>query len=267
MNTVGEILKLRRKQNSMSLDYVCSELKISSDIIKKIESDELFDKEYMVYYVGHLRSYSKLLNLDPSEIISILRLQIQKNNNNNNINKIAKPKFYSTYKYKKIIPIFTSVFVFTCFYFFFIRENYKKTEYALIPDLPEIYVPVIEQATLDELTNNNTEETKNKFFKENFTNSSAIASNTNEQKQITNTVTLKLLKPTWLQIRDKSENIIISKLMNEDEEYTYNLELNYTITAGNAGNIIVIINDEVRGKVGNFGEVVDSLILDYSFNN
>ena len=55
--------------------------------------------------------------------------------------------------------------------------------------------------------------------------------------------------------------------MNEDEEYTYNLELNYTITSGNAGNILVIINDEVRGKVGNFGEVVDSLILDYSFNN
>ena len=75
------------------------------------------------------------------------------------------------------------------------------------------------------------------------------------------------MKPTWLQLRDKSENIIISKLMNEDEEYTYNLELNYTITSGNAGNILVIINDEVRGKVGNFGEVVDSLILDYSFNN
>ena len=64
MNTVGEILKLRRKEKAMSLDYVCSELKISSDIIKKIESDKLFDKEYMVYYVGHLRAYSKLLNLD-----------------------------------------------------------------------------------------------------------------------------------------------------------------------------------------------------------
>lgn len=266
MNTVGEILKVRRKEKAMSLDYVCSELKISSDIIKKIESDKLFDKEYMVYYIGHLRAYSKLLNLDPSEIISIFRLQTQKDKNNE-INQIAKPKFYSTYKYKKIIPIFTSVFVFTCFYLFFIRENHQKTEYALIPDLPEIYVPVIEQASLDELTNKNTEQTRNKFFKENFTNSSAIASNSNEQKQIPNTVTLKLLKPTWLQLRDKSENIIISKLMNEDEEYTYNLELNYTITSGNAGNILVIINDEVRGKVGNFGEVVDSLILDYSFNN
>ena len=32
-------------------------------------------------------------------------------------------------------------------------------------------------------------------------------------------------------------------------------------------NILVIVNKEVRGKIGNFGEVVDSIILDYSFNN
>ena len=37
------------------------------------------------------------------------------------------------------------------------------------------------------------------------------------------------------------------------------------VTAGNAGNILVIINNEVRGKIGKFGEVVDSITLDYNF--
>ena len=32
-----------------------------------------------------------------------------------------------------------------------------------------------------------------------------------------------------------------------------------TITAGNAGNILVIINNDVRGKVGDYGEIIDSI--------
>ena len=37
-----------------------------------------------------------------------------------------------------------------------------------------------------------------------------------------------------------NDNIILSKLMEKDEEYTYEIEFKYTITAGNAGNILVI---------------------------
>ena len=55
--------------------------------------------------------------------------------------------------------------------------------------------------------------------------------------------------------------------MDKDSEYSYNIELDYNITAGNAGNILVIIDSEVRGKIGKYGEIVDSLILDYKFNN
>ena len=87
------------------------------------------------------------------------------------------------------------------------------------------------------------------------------------QSELSNKVILKLVNPTWLQLRDKSNNIIISKLMDKDEEFSYDLSLNYRITAGNAGNILVIINSDVRGKIGKYGDVVDSLILESDFNN
>ncbi len=45
------------------------------------------------------------------------------------------------------------------------------------------------------------------------------------------------------------------------------LSLNYRITAGIAGNILVIINSDVRGKIGKYGDVVDSLIIESDFNN
>ena len=55
--------------------------------------------------------------------------------------------------------------------------------------------------------------------------------------------------------------------MDKDQEYSYEMQLEYNITAGNGGNIMVIIDDNVRGKIGKFGEVVDSIILDNNFKN
>ena len=55
--------------------------------------------------------------------------------------------------------------------------------------------------------------------------------------------------------------------MNKDEEFSYLMSLEYNLTAGNAGNILVLINKDVRGKIGKYGEIVDAIILDNNFNN
>ena len=55
--------------------------------------------------------------------------------------------------------------------------------------------------------------------------------------------------------------------MNAKDQYIYETKYKYTITAGNAGNILVLIDNEVRGKIGNFGDVVDSIIIDSDFNH
>ena len=79
--------------------------------------------------------------------------------------------------------------------------------------------------------------------------------------------TLKILNPTWLQLRDISNNIVLSKLMDKDEEFSYKLNLGYNITAGNAGNILVLIDGEVKGKIGKYGDILDSFILHKDFTN
>ena len=55
--------------------------------------------------------------------------------------------------------------------------------------------------------------------------------------------------------------------MEKDEEFSYDMNLEYNITSGNAGNILVIIDNNVRGKIGKYGDIVDSFILDKNFNN
>ena len=55
--------------------------------------------------------------------------------------------------------------------------------------------------------------------------------------------------------------------MNKNDEYSYDVDFNYSITSGNAGHIMVLIDQTVRGKIGKKGEVVDSFVLNKEFIN
>ena len=55
--------------------------------------------------------------------------------------------------------------------------------------------------------------------------------------------------------------------MTINNEYSYSTTDNFTLTTGNAGNILVLINGNARGKIGKKGEVIDSLVISSDFNN
>ena len=140
----------------------------------------------------------------------------------------------------------------------------------MVPDIPESAIPIIEKSNIDIISKKENKKDIDEF--ENiisFNNTSVVAS-TNIEK-IKNyeesTITLKFLDSTWFQIRDNNNNIIISRLMKKNDEYTYGSNLNYSITAGNAGNILVMIDQNVRGKIGKYGEIIDSYVLDKNFTN
>ena len=69
MDFVGEYIRKKRISKKISLATVCNELKLSKEIIHKLENDE-FDKSInIIFYLGHLRSYASFLNLNTNEII------------------------------------------------------------------------------------------------------------------------------------------------------------------------------------------------------
>ena len=149
--------------------------------------------------------------------------------------------------------------VFTSFYFLFVDQNDSEINFALIPDIPESLEPIVEKANTFDNLSQSSEINKSDLIN----NSSAIAS-IELDENVTTVATLKMLNPTWLQLRDEENNIVLSKLMDKDEEFSYELKLNYNITAGNAGNILVLIDDEVRGKIGKYGDILDSFVLHLS---
>ena len=270
MKLVGQILKKNRENKKLTLSDVSKELKISEQILHNIENSYISNDINIIFILGHLRSYCNFLNLNQSELVQQFKKQHIPNEIKNF--EIKRPRVEKNFLFSnKIISFSLIIIIFSCFYFLFIEVDKPQREYALISDLPENYESLVEKANLDRLTKN---QLANKGQDKNFANvdsllnsSSAIASMPKTEDIEDMTITLKFLDDTWVQLRDEKDEIILSQLMNKNDEYSYDLNLNYSITSGNAGHIMVIIDQKVRGKIGKKGQVVDSLVLRKDFNN
>ncbi len=262
MKTVGQILSIARNSKNLSIIDIAIELKISKSIINDLENDNIKNNSDIIFNIGHLRSYSNFLELDTNTIIEKFKYEISFNTieEKNNITPIVENNFFKIEKFFAASIIFI---IFTSFYFLFVDQNDNEINFALVPDIPESLEPIVEKANT---FNNNLPRSSDVYKNDLINNSSAIAS-TEFDEGVTTVATLKMLNPTWLQLRDESNNIVLSKLMDKDEEFSYELKLNYNITAGNAGNILVLIDGEVRGKIGKYGDILDSFVIYKDFTN
>ena len=282
METIGEFFKSARKNQKIDLNKVSQELKISENILKDIENNQFPNYINVVFFIGHIRSYAKYLNLDEKSLIENFKIQISFNDHNLN-NKIRIPNtpvlqfsFFKALSFVSIIAISLS------FYFLFIPSNDLQPEYAMTPNIPENLESTLEEIEMklslekklivDALDNTSQIIADSSQIIEDkdalISSMSAIASLpiSNDKNLADKIVTLKFLNPTWVQLRDSKNNVIISKLMTKKDEYSYKISENFNLTAGNAGNIIILFDGAVKGKAGKIGEVLDSLIIDTHFN-
>jgi len=261
MTTVGQILLIARNSKNLSIIDISIELKISKSIIIDLENDNIKNNPDIIFNIGHLRSYSNFLELDTDTIIKKFKDQVSFNikEEKKNITPIVENNFF---KIEKFFAASIILIIFTSFYFLFVDQNDNEINFALIPDIPESLEPIVEKANTFDNLSQSSDINKSDLIN----NSSAIAS-IEFDEDLATVATLKMLNPTWLQLRDEENNIVLSKLMDKDEEFSYELKLNYNITAGNAGNILVLIDDEVRGKIGKYGDILDSFVLYKDFTN
>jgi len=261
MESVGQILSIGRNSKNLSIKDISIELKISTSIIIDLENDNIKNNPDIIFIIGHLRSYLNFLELDTDTIIEKFKDQVSFNikEDKKNITPIVE---HNLFKIEKFFAASLILIIFTSFYFLFVDQNDNEINYALIPDIPESLEPIVEKAD----TFNNLSQSFD-ISNSNSINSSSVIASIEIDADTTTIATLKMLNPTWLQLRDEENNIILSKLMDKDEEFSYELKLNYNITAGNAGNILVLIDNEARGKIGKYGDILDSFVLYKDFTN
>ena len=274
MKFVGQYLKEIRIKNNLTIEELCKELKINQSLIQSIELDDFPEYLEPVYMMGHIRAYADLFDLDANDLIETFKIQISYNRLYEN-KQVPKPVKTTNFLSLTKTFYFASISIISIsFYFMFVRPNNLDSQYAMTPDLPENLQYNLEEIELNlalSKKNNNDGEVIINLEEENsLSNSSSALASNSKNVILTNDdykITLHFINPTWIQLRDNDDNIIISRLMNEDEQYSYYALENLSLTAGNAGNIIVSLNGKIVGKVGNAGDVVESFIIDNNFKN
>ena len=269
MDSIGQKLQKTRKLKNLKISDVSKELRISEEILKNFETDNLQDDINTVFLIGHLRSYCGFLDLDQTEILRQFKdSQIRTDKLDIEIKRPVDDKNFLFSN--KLISFALIITIFSSFYFLFIEVDKPKREYALIPDLPENYIATIEKANVtssSKIKINEKYENDNLAKQDTTLNSSSAIASVSKNAENKSIITLKFLDDTWIQLRDVNDEIVLSQLMNKNDEYSYDVDLNYSITSGNAGHIMVLIDQTVRGKIGKKGEVVDSLVLNKEFIN
>ena len=283
METVGESFKRARKSQKIDLNTASQDLKISENLLGDIENNQFPSYINVTFLIGHIRSYAKYLNLDEKLLIENFKIQISFDGNNLN-NEMRKPNtpviqfsFFKALSFVSIIAISSS------FYFLFIPSNDLQPEYAMTPNIPEDLESTLEEIemklslekklivdTLDNISQiiaDSSQIIENKDALISSTSAIASLPISNDKNLADKIVTLKFLNPTWVQLRDSKNNVIISKLMSKKDEFSFKISENLNLTTGNAGNIIILVDGVVKGKVGKIGEVIDSLIIDNRFYN
>lgn len=74
-DTMGEILKRTRESRNLTVEQVNRETKISVNVIRWLEQDDLDSFSSETYLKGFLKNYARYLELDPDQMWSMLSRQ------------------------------------------------------------------------------------------------------------------------------------------------------------------------------------------------
>tara|TARA_B100000029_G_scaffold511250_1_gene604782 strand:+ start:193 stop:1068 length:876 start_codon:yes stop_codon:yes gene_type:complete len=286
MELVGEYLKEIRLKKNISIEKIAEELKISADLIKAIETNDFDNTPGGVYTIGYIRSISSYLDLNSNEIINQYKKQISFDSRDKKIELPKPAESFNIFLSYKFVSIFAVVFLSGSFYFMFINNNNLIPNYSITPKISENLNADLEEIELNialDLLNSDKNDLDDSV-KENFINeeknskeiiaqkntevnlteqSNVIASipTNNDNQFFKEIITLKSLESTWIQLRDQNDEIVFNKLLKKNDEYSYPLSKKYEITTGNAGNLVVLIDGTVKGKLGKKGEVIESIVV------
>lgn len=272
MKLTGKYLKEVRTRNHIKLKTISKDLKISLSFLEALENDDFSKTPGGVYDIGFIRSYSDYLNLNSDLIVEEYKKQIAFSTVKDPI-VLPKPIVgFNPFISYKTISFFSVIIISGFFYFMFVSRSEFNNEFAITSDIPEELEAELEKYNLNNnssnlvIANQEIKKDKLKYTENNLKNEDSnqitvIASTptNSDQNEISNSISIKVLDTTWVQIRNIKNEVIFSKLMSTNDEYNYFLTDNYSITTGNAGNIIISIAGQVMGKLGKKGEVLDSI--------
>ena len=246
-----------RKIKNLSIKEASQILNISESLINKLEEGNFEEISKDMFIIGHLRTYLNFIDIDPKLLIDSFKPEkIIFKKNNQNI--ILPYSFNLSRKY---------IFLISIILFFFLLIIYKE-----INTVNKINI-INNKNTVKELENINDQEkaiqetrdleekeVTNSELDENKIESQSDEIITSEIKNI-EFIYIEASEDSWIEIQDKNSKILVSKIIKKNEKIKLVYEKDLMLVTGNAGGIIIKIDNNIINNIGKFGEVTRNISL------
>jgi len=248
-------LKIARESKNISIEEVSNLLKININILKNLENGKFHELANDVFIRGHIRTYLKWLGMDPSILVYISDSTAE----NNLETKINIKNTPHTFKLSKFYISIIALILFVLIILFY--KNMNKLETSIYENTIEV------QEDLKESTIDNSELEKkpeaiiaSKVKPNEELKKVAIPINTTEEIKF---IYISANTDSWIEIQKNNLEILVSKVLKKDEKIKILYEKGLILVTGNAGGIIIQINDKIINNIGMPGEVKRNISLNY----
>jgi cytoskeletal protein RodZ len=249
-------LKFTRESKNITITQASMLLNININILQNIENGELDKLTNDVFTIGHIRTYLKWLEMDPNLIISENR-----NTENRNLN-IQKNKVILPYKLK-ISKFYVSLISIILFFILILIYN-NKTTINPNSDVNISTSKIEDNPIKDEIKNLEDEKSPEilKIPEVSLNKEIKIDIPQNILDEIYY-IYINATADSWIEIQRNNSEILVSKVIKKGEELKLLYEKDLILVTGNAGGIIIHINDTIISNIGLPGEVKRNISLNY----
>ncbi|MGN0919168.1 MAG: helix-turn-helix domain-containing protein [Alphaproteobacteria bacterium] len=141
-SSLGEILKTKRLKKKWDIEDVARKLRIKSVYLEALEQGHYYAFPARSYGVGFLRSYAKLLDLDPDKMIALFNHETN-DEKEQPLDMLVMEKHFSLPSFKLIFAVFCLIvglyFIWYGIAISYYPDSLKQKE---LPAKPEVIEPV-----------------------------------------------------------------------------------------------------------------------------
>ena len=244
---IKNIISARESKN-ISIQAAAQYLHISENIIAKLEKGNFDEIPNDVFIIGHIRTYLNWIEINPNLLLKNSKpTNINLTNNTQNI--ILPYKFKLSKFYILLFSIISFIF------FLILYKNLNKIE--KVNDKIIINENITEKSIKIENMNEIIIEPKDQLEKTEMQN---------EQKpepivKKIDSITIEAIADSWIEIQDINSEILVSKIIKKDSQINLAYKKDLILVTGNAGGIIIHIDNNIINNLGVSGEVKRNISL------
>ncbi|MHA6287405.1 helix-turn-helix domain-containing protein [Maricaulis sp. CAU 1757] len=240
--SAGDRLLDARKRLNLTLEQASKQTRIRADYLEALETMDPRGLPARAYAIGYLRTYAHFLSLDPGGVVEQFKREVDTETGRAQPTAAAKTR--EPIKLPKGVFGAVAILAVVAGAAWWYSEQTGGASIGNLPSPPDAApewaradfdtsrpAPAIEQIWRDVPLGEDPEDPS---------------------------VVLRALSPTWLEVRDASGRILFSRRLEGGETYRMR-EPGLTVSAANAGAILIEQDGAEVGPLGNIGVAVENL--------